>query len=83
MSLKATSFLRSVALLGAATAASAMLAQVAMAQGPGPRIPGQNPYYSRPVDQGFSPRPDFPGAKQSNMAKTSRSAKHHKTISQQ
>jgi len=46
MSIKATSILRSAALLGVAVAALAM-APVAMA-----------------VDEGFSPRPDFPGAKQ-------------------
>lgn len=82
MSIKATSILRSVALLGTATAASAMLAQLAMAKGL--HVPGQSPYfYSRSVDQVFAPRPNFPGAKQSEMAKTSRSAKHHKTNSQQ
>jgi hypothetical protein len=46
MSIKATSILRSAALLGVAVAALSM-APVAMA-----------------IDQGFAPRPDFPGAKQ-------------------
>jgi hypothetical protein len=82
MSVKATSILRSVALLGTATAASAMLAQVAIAKGL--HVPGQSPYfYSRGADQVFAPRPDFPGAKQSDVAKTSRSVKHHKATSQQ
>jgi hypothetical protein len=61
MSIKATSILRSAALLGVAVAALAM-APVAMA-----------------IDQGFAPRPDFPGAKQAapsgkaTTAKTPRS----------
>jgi hypothetical protein len=46
MSIKATSVLRSAALLGVAVAALSM-APVAMA-----------------IDQGFAPRPDFPGARQ-------------------
>jgi hypothetical protein len=55
MSIKATSVLRSAALLGVAVAALAM-APAAMA-----------------IDQGFAPRPDFPGAKQSqNNAKTTK-----------
>jgi hypothetical protein len=82
MSIEASSMLRSVALLSAATTALAMLAQIAMAKDPGP--PGLSPYfYSRSVGHGFAPRPDFPGAKQSNMVKILRSAKHHKTSSQQ
>jgi hypothetical protein len=82
MSINATSILLSVGLLGAASAASAMLAQMAMAKQPGP--PGQSPnFYSLSVDQVFSPRPDFPGAKRSNMAKMPRSVKHHKTTSLQ
>ena len=46
MSVKATSILRSFALLGVAVAAL-VIAPAAMA-----------------IDQGFAPRPDFPGAKQ-------------------
>ena len=49
MSIKATSILRSAALIGIAVAALAM-APVAMA-----------------IDQGFAPRPDFPGAKQQDL----------------
>jgi len=59
MSIKATSILRSAALLGVAIAALVM-APVAMA-----------------IDQGFAPRPDFPGAKQAEApasnAKTTKS----------
>jgi hypothetical protein len=69
MFIKATSILRS-ALLGTAVAASAMLAPVAMAQGPGPGFPGASPYYSRPVDPGLAPRPDFPGARQATAPRT-------------
>lgn len=80
LSIKATSILRSVALLG--TVAPAMLAQVATAKGL--HVPGQSPnFYSRSVDRVFAPRPEFPGAKQSNTAKTSRGAKHYKTTTQQ
>jgi hypothetical protein len=69
MSLKANS-----AWLGAAAVALTMLLPAAsMAQSPlqGPRQ-GQ---YNYRYDPGFAPRPDFPGAKQSNnntMHKTSR-----------
>jgi hypothetical protein len=77
MSIKTTSTLRLVALLGAATAASAMLAQIVSAKDLGP--PGISPYfYSATVNHGFAPRPDFPGFKQATMAKVSHSAKHHK-----
>jgi hypothetical protein len=61
MSIKATSIIRSTALVGVAVAALAM-APVAMA-----------------IDQGFAPRPDFPGAKQAQgpagkaMSKTTKS----------
>ena len=69
MSIRATSILRSTALLGAATAASAMLAQVAVAKTPGP--PGQSPYfYSSSLNQGFAPRPEIPGGKQADTAAT-------------
>jgi hypothetical protein len=81
MSTKATLILRSVGLLGGATAASVMLAQIAVAKQPSP--PGQSPYFYSRSDQVFAPRPDFPGAKQSNMAKMPRTAKHRKTTSQQ
>jgi hypothetical protein len=47
MSIKATSLLRSAALLGVAVAALVMAPVATMA-----------------IDQGFAPRPDFPGAKQ-------------------
>jgi hypothetical protein len=71
MSSRATSILRSTALLGAATAASAMLAQVAVAKAPGPRVPGQSPYfYSSSLNQGFAPRPEIPGGKQADTATT-------------
>jgi hypothetical protein len=65
MSVKTNSTRRSPALLGAAAAALVTLLPVAtMAQGlPGARQ--QGPYYR---DQGFAPRPDFPGAKQSGTA---------------
>jgi hypothetical protein len=85
MSIRATSILRSIALPGAATAASAMLAQVAMAGGYGP--PGVSPYfYSSSVNHGSAlsaPRPDYPGFKQFNIAKVPHNAKHHKTASRQ
>ena len=90
MFIRATSILRAVALLGTAIAVPAMLAQVAVAKAPVPRIPpGVSPYfYSSSVNRGFAPRPDFPGAKQADTtpahtAKASHSAKHHKTNLQQ
>lgn len=72
MSIRATSILRSTALLGTATAASAMLAQVAVAKTPAPRVPpGVSPYFY----SSGAPRPDFPGSKQADThtAKTPRS----------
>jgi hypothetical protein len=74
MSIKTTSILCSVALLGAATVASAMLAQIATAKEPGP--PGLSPYfYSRSVNHVFAPRSDFPGAKQADTITPAHTAK--------
>ena len=57
MSIKATSIVRSAALIGVAVAALA-IAPVAMA-----------------IDQGFAPRPDFPGAKQAEPSGKATTAK--------
>jgi len=57
MSIKATSILRSAALLGVAVAAL-VIAPAAMA-----------------IDQGFAPRPDFPGAKQADTNTPAHTAK--------
>jgi hypothetical protein len=69
MSIRATSILRSAALLGVAVAAL-VIAPAAMA-----------------IDQGFAPRPDFPGAKQADTATPAHTAKtphakHSKATSQ-
>jgi hypothetical protein len=63
MSIKATSILRSAAVIGVAVAALAM-APVAMA-----------------IDQGFAPRPDFPGAKQAEPSSKATTAKTPKSTS--
>jgi hypothetical protein len=82
MSIKTTSTLRSIASLGAATAALTTLAQIASAKEPGP--PGLSPYfYSSSLNHVFAPRPDFPGSKQSSIVKVSHSSKHHKTTAHQ
>jgi hypothetical protein len=57
MSVRATSILRSAALLGVAVAAL-VIAPAAMA-----------------IDQGFAPRPDFPGAKQADTSAPAHTAK--------
>jgi hypothetical protein len=70
MSIKATSILRSAALLGTAVGAFAVLVPAAsMAQAPRPDFPGakqQEPYAAQTPDPAFSPRPDFPGPKEPN-----------------
>jgi hypothetical protein len=72
MSIKTTSVFGCV--LGAATVAWAMLAQMATAKEPGP--PGLSPYfYSRSVNHVFAPRSVFPGAKQADVITLAHTAK--------
>ena len=66
MSIRATTILRSAALLGVAVAALVIAPAVAMAQAPRPG----------------SPRPDFPGAKQGNTNTQGQTAKTPRSMQQ-